>query len=98
MSLPEKRVELEELLDDRRDVEKELADANRQYKIGLWAVLLGIPFLFAYGIGLLFIVAGALAAATNHTKRGNRESELEVINERIAELRREIARLESDKE
>lgn len=98
MSLPEKRVELEELLEDRTAVETELANAQRQYKIGMWAILLGLPLLLAYGLGALFIIAGILAAATNAGKKNKLQTELEQINEKVAELRREIARLESDKE
>lgn len=97
MSLPEMRVELDELLERRTAVEAELANAQRQYKIGMWAILLGLPLLLAYGLGALFIIAGILAAVTNAGKKGKYQAELEEVNTKVAELRREIARLESDK-
>ena len=96
MTLPEMRVELEELQDKRRNLEKKIEDVNKQYKIGMWGILLGVPLLFAYGFGLLLIVAGGLAAVTNVSKRNATNKELDTTNASIKELRRKIAEIEAN--
>lgn len=96
MSLPKMRVELQELEEARRKAEVAHEAANRQYKIGLWGILLGIPLLFAFGIGALFIVAGALAAITNASKRSTAEKDVAKLNEEIKELRLRIAEAETE--
>lgn len=96
MTLPEMRVELEELQDKRRNLEKKIEDVNKQYKIGMWGILLGVPLLFAYGFGLLLIVASGLAAVTNVSKRNATNKELDTTNASIKELRRKIAEIEAN--
>lgn len=96
MSLPKMRVELQELEDKRRALEKQYEDANRQYKVGMWGVLLGIPLLFVWGIGLLLILAGGLAALTNSSKRNTAKNELATVDNKIKTLRRKIAEIEEE--
>lgn len=95
MSVITMKVELEEMIERRPVLEKQRDDAQRSYKIGLVAVLAGLILIPAYGLGLLFILAGGMAAITQSGKKSKANKELEQLNEKISELRREIARLES---
>ncbi len=94
-SLAEMKVELHDLEDKKSKVEKQLEDANRQYKIGMWGVFIGIFLIPLYGIGLLLILAGGLAAFTNRSKKGKLCTEIEEIEANIRELRVKIAEEES---
>jgi hypothetical protein len=94
-SLAETKVHLQDLQDQRPKIEKQLEDANRQYKIGLWGVLIGIFLIPLFGIGILLILAGGLAALTNRIKRSTSQSKLSEMEDQIRQLRLEIAQAES---
>ena len=94
-SLAEMKVQLQDLQDQRPKIEKQLEDANRQHKIGLWGVLIGIFLIPLYGIGILLILAGGLAALTNRSKRSTSQSKLSEMEDQIRQLRLEIAQAES---
>ena len=94
-SLAEVKVELYDLEDRKAKVEKQLEDANRQYKTGMWGVLIGIFLIPLYGFGLLLILAGGLAAITNRGKKSKLSTEIESIKVSIREFRIWIAEAES---
>ena len=94
-SLAEMKVELHDLEDKKVKVEKQVEDANRQYKIGMWGVLIGIFLIPLYGLGLLLVLAGGLAAVTNRGKKGKLGTEIEDMEANIRELRIKIAEEES---
>lgn len=94
-TIAEMKVELEEMIEKRPILEKQRDDAQRSYKIGLIGVLAGLILIPVYGLGLLFILAGGMAAITQSGKKSKASKELERLNETVSELRREIARLES---
>jgi len=84
-------MQLEDLKDKRAKTEKIVEAAQKSYTIGLVGILLGIPLLFVYGCGLIFIIAGALAAVTQGSKRSAARKELAAIDEQISEVRQQIA-------
>jgi len=94
-SLAQMKVHMQEMEDQKKKVEKRFEDASRQYKVGLWGVLIGIFLIPLYGIGLLLVIAGGLAALTNHSKRASAKKELGELELRIHSLRLDVANAES---
>ena len=89
------KVQTEDFQDQRPKIEKQLDDANRQYKIGLWGILIGIFFVPIYGIGVLLILAGTAAALTNRGKRSRLQAELAQVEGQSRQLRLQIAGAEA---
>lgn len=79
--------ELDKLKDQRTAYQRAYDDANKQYKIGMWAVLIGVFLVPAYGIGILLILAGGLAAYSNNGKRKAAEASIATIEKKIEALR-----------
>ena len=82
--------ELDKLKDQRSAYQSAYDDANRQYKIGMWAVLIGVFLVPAYGLGLLLILAGGLAAANNNGKRKSAQASMMSIEKKIEDLRAKL--------
>jgi uncharacterized membrane protein len=94
-SLAELRVKALELEDKQRKLEKEYDNANRQYTIGLWGILVGIFLVPVFGLGFLLILAGALAAITNRSKRTQLKRSLGELELKPHSIRLDIATSES---
>lgn len=93
-SVGAKIVALEEALDKRSRLERQIQEAKSAYTIGLLGVLAGLVLIPAFGLGLLLIAAGGLAAMTNRDKRKSLQEELETLEKTIRALRIELAEQE----
>jgi hypothetical protein len=94
-SLPQLKVQLVGLEDQLKKAEKSYDSANRQYTIGLWGVLIGLFLIPLYGLGLLLVLAGGLAALTNRGKRASAKKGMAELELRIHSLRLDVANAES---
>lgn len=85
------QMQLDQLLDQRRTLEKRVESAHKGYKLGMVAFLLGILLLFAYGLGLILLIPGLLAAVTQGAKKKAAQTELDKTENQIKDLRLRIA-------
>lgn len=83
-------VKLDALKDARADAQAKYEKARKGRTWGLFGILIGIPLLLAYGLGLLFIIAGILAALTQAGKASDAKRHLEAIDAEIEKVRRAI--------
>jgi hypothetical protein len=84
-------MQLEDLKDKKAKAEKVLADSKRSRTVGLAGVLIGIFLIPAYGLGILLIIAGLMAAVTQNGKHTNAKQELDALDKEISEVRQQIA-------
>jgi len=79
-------------LESRKDqLAAEINKAGRQYRFGLWGVLIGIFLIPFYGIGLLPVVVCGLMAFINSNRRSKYRDELENLDARISKLNSSMA-------
>ena len=95
-TLSELQFKLQDMQDQKSKLEKKLEEANKQYKGGLWGILIGILLLPLYGLGLIFLVAGILAVLTNRGKRSRLQKEIKKVDNNIQLLRSQILKEEAN--
>lgn len=86
------QLKLDDLKDERRRLENEQVGYNKQYKIGLWAILigLGIAFVINAWVGGFFVVIGLLATITNAVKRSGLNDSITNVERSIQNVRQQI--------
>ena len=85
-SLANMKVQIVELEGQKEKLATEINKAGKQYKFGLWGMLIGVFLIPLYGIGLLPIAAGGLMAFINANKRAKYRDELENLDTKIHKL------------
>ena len=91
MSQAQSILKLEEFRDQRNDLLRQLENYQKKYKVGMWGILIGLILTPLYGLGLILVVAGGLAAITNASKRSDIKAKLTSIDASIQKLREKIA-------
>jgi hypothetical protein len=87
-------LEIGNLEDTRRDLEKQAQSANTQYILATIGVIIGVILLIftqVWWVGLLLLIAGALAVFTQGSKKRGLEKQVKEINLTIRSKRDEMA-------
>ena len=87
-------LEIGNLEDTRRDLEKQAQGANTQYILATIGVIIGVILLIfthVWWVGLLLLIAGALAVFTQGSKKRGLEKQVKEINLTIRSKRDEMA-------
>ena len=89
-------LKIADLEDKRKDYEKIAQSAGTQYNIGAIGALIGVILLIAtsyWWLGVLLLVAGALAVFTQGAKRRTARKHMDEVGNEIKELRTQISGL-----
>lgn len=85
-------LEIEDLRDKRRTAEQALQQAGRSRTIGLAGVLLGLLLVIPVApLGILLLLAGALAAFTQASKSTEQKKLMAQLDGQIKALREQVA-------
>ena len=84
------QMELDQLRDERPQLLEKIKSAKNGRRNGMWAIVIGI-FTTPLGIGFILLIIGFLAAFTQAAKHAKATGDLNYLDERIAELRQQIA-------
>jgi hypothetical protein len=90
-SLAKMKAQIIELEDQKTKLETEIGKANRQYKLGVWGVVIGIFLIPLYGAGLLLLAAGGFVALMNGGRRAKFRDQMELIEAEIRRLKLSMA-------
>jgi len=90
-SLADMKIKIVELEDQKKKLETEISKADKQYKFGLWAVLVGVFLIPLYGIGFIPVIVGGFMALVNIAKRAKCRDELENLESQIHKLNLSMA-------
>jgi uncharacterized membrane protein YfcA len=86
------QMELDQLRDERPQLLEKIKSSKNGRRNGLWAIAIGI-LTTPLGIGFILLIIGILAAITQAAKLAKANSDLHGVDQRIAELRQQIAAL-----
>ncbi|MBI2759064.1 MAG: hypothetical protein HYX49_10350 [Chloroflexi bacterium] len=85
-SLAQMKVQLIELENRKKKLETEIQNSTKRYKMGLWAVFIGIFLTPLYGLGFLPLLAGGFAALLYNGRRARFKDELQNLDAEIHKL------------
>lgn len=94
---PEKlKLDIQNLEDERRDMERQAQAVGSQYTLGVVGVIAGLALLVftsVYWLGGLLFVAGALAVLTQGSKKRGALKRIQSLSAQIRDKRSDLARL-----